>query len=76
MKNGGEALTRFTGGEQLSFTRLPALERVIARVGDDLHSQYLLSFQAPESRDKAYHSITVRVRRDGVVRARPGYWSE
>ena len=54
-----------------------AQERVIAKVGDDLHTQYLLSFQAGESEGKVYHAITVNVRRaEAVVRARPGYWPE
>jgi len=76
-KNAGEALAKYTGGEKLSFARLTGLERVIAAVGEDLHSQYLLSFQADGATSKDYHNITVRVRRPGVlVRARPGYWAE
>ena len=50
---------------------------MIAKVGDDLHTQYLLSFQAGESESKMYHAITVNVKRaEAVVRARPGYWPE
>ncbi len=76
-KNGGDALAKYTGGEKVSFTKLSGLERVIAKVGRDLHSQYLLSFQAGTPDVKSYHEITVRVNRaDAVVRARPGYWPE
>lgn len=76
-QNAGEALAKYTGGEKLLFTKLAGLERVIARVGEDLHSQYLLSFQGGSTETNAYHHITVNVRRAGaLVRARPGYWPE
>jgi VWFA-related protein len=75
--NAGDALAKYTGGEKVSFAKLSGLERVIAKVGDDLHTQYLLSFQASPSEDKIYHAITVNVTRaQAVVRARPGYWPE
>jgi len=76
-ENGGDALAKFTGGEKVSFTRLGGLERVIQKVGEDLHTQYLLSFVAEGAESGAYHRITVNVKRAGaVVRARPGYWVE
>jgi VWFA-related protein len=74
-KNGAQALAQFTGGEQLSFLTLKGLERVVARVGEDLHSQYLLSFQPGEENTPEYHRLEVRVAHPhAVVRARPGYW--
>ena len=76
-QNAGDALAKYTGGEKVSFTRLAGLERVIAKVGEDLHSQYLLSFQADVTESKMYHAIAVNVRHaEAVVRARPGYWPE
>lgn len=76
-ENAGDALAKYTGGEKVSFTRLAGLERVIGKVGDDLHMQYLLSFQASGAEDKIYHAINVNVKRaEAVVRARPGYWPE
>jgi len=76
-ENAGDALAKYTGGEKVSFAKLSGLERVIAKVGDYLHTQYLLSFQAGESETNKYHAITVNVKRaEAVVRARPGYWPE
>ena len=76
-ENAGDALAKYTGGEKVSFAKLSGLERVIAKVGDDLHTQYLLSFQAGDSAGNMYHAITVNVRQaEAVVRARPGYWPE
>ncbi len=76
-KSGAEALAKYTGGEQLTFAKLNGLEQVVAKVGEDLHSQYLLSFQADGAGAGKYHEITVRVKHpDVVVRTRPGYWAE
>ncbi len=76
-ENAGAALAQFTGGEKVSFTRLEGLEKVIAKVGEDLHSQYLLSFSADGAAAKSYHALSVRVKREGVAtRTRPGYWLE
>ena len=76
-QNAGDALAKYTGGEKVSFARLSGLERVIEKVGEDLHSQYLLSFQADITEGREYHTITVNVRRpEAAVRGRPGYWPE
>ena len=71
-----ESLTSYTGGRRYFFVKQNALEKAVSAIGEELHSQYLLSFTpAPESRT-AYRSITVQVpsRPDAVVRSRPGYW--
>ena len=75
--NAADAMTRATGGEHLSFTTLRGLERVIAGIGEELHSQYLLSFYPPHSSDSSYHEVTVRIRNhpEFNVRSRPGYWT-
>ena len=76
-KSDAEALSKFTGGERLAFTKLAGLEKVISKVGEDLHSQYLLSFTTGDSTVGVYHEINVKVKaRDMNVRARPGYWVE
>jgi VWFA-related protein len=72
-----ETLAQYTGGRHLSFTRLRGLENVISHVGEELHSQYLLSFTPVASEAAGYHSIDVRLktRPDARVRTRPGYWA-
>lgn len=76
-KNAASALARYTGGEYLRFTRWHALESVITRIGEDLHSQYWVSFTVPEDDEPRFHPIAVviRGRPDLIVRTRPGYWS-
>jgi VWFA-related protein len=74
--NAAEAFAQYTGGERLSFTRQRTLERAVARIGEELHSQYLLSFTAPAEADAVFHAIEVTVpgRPGARVRTRPGYW--
>mgnify|MGYP000228434112 CR=1 FL=1 len=79
-QNSHEALAKYTGGMRVSFAKLKGLEDALQRIGADLHTQYLLSFQ-PLSEDKGdalvYRELRIRVR--GVsqgtqIRHRPGYW--
>ena len=71
--NAVEALTKATGGAAFSFTRRKGLETAVRKFGEDLHSQYVLTF-VPDQPTPGYHALDVRVRRPGLqVRARPGY---
>jgi len=74
--NAAAALARATGGRHLSFLTFASLEKAISTAGEELHSQYLLSF-TPTSRMKdGFHQIQVAIpsRPDAVIRARPGYY--
>lgn len=73
--NAAELLAEGTGGTRLSFTKLRGLEHVIERLGEEIHSQYLVSF-APVSPGPGFHAIEVKVRGrpELIVRTRPGYW--
>jgi VWFA-related protein len=74
--NAAQALAGATGGTTVSFARQKGLEEVIAKLGAELHSQYVLSF-VPEAKDPGYHNLEVKLARSGRfrIRARPGYWS-
>jgi len=76
-ENAAEGLSRFTGGRRISFLTLKSLERDIGGLGEELHSQYLLSFAPSAALDEAYHTIEIQVRgrTDLIVRTRPGYWA-
>ena len=78
-QNGHQALAEYTGGMRSSFVKLKGLEEALQRAGEDLHSQYLLSFRASPIEDShAYRWIQVRVRTcpDCAIRHRPGYWRD
>jgi VWFA-related protein len=74
--NAAEAFAKYTGGERLSFSRQKALEQAVARIGEELHSQYLLSFAAPPGAAGTFHAISVSVpgQPGSKVRTRAGYW--
>ena len=73
--NAADAFAQATGGTRLSFTTLHGLERVIEHLGEEIHSQYLLSF-TPRSPEPGFHTIEVKIRNrpELIVRTRPGYW--
>jgi VWFA-related protein len=68
---------RTTGGDTLSFLKKDALEQSIHRIGAEVHSQYILSFQPKTSDSGKFHTIRVVVkdRPDFHVRTRAGYWA-
>lgn len=70
-----EALTfmsGFTGGRSLADN--PGLEGQLHQLARELGSYYSLGYTPPSAGDGKYHSITVKVRRDGVaLRYRQGY---
>ncbi len=75
-KNPQEALVAATGGREFNFATLRGLEEALSALGEELHSQYILSY-TPSTRDEGgYHEIRVVV--DGYdpkwVKHRPGYF--
>jgi VWFA-related protein len=74
--NAADALAKATGGRHLSFATLGGLESALGTAGDEIHSQYLLSFTPNEASEARFHKLEVSVpsRSDAVIRARPGYW--
>jgi len=74
--NTAEEMARFTGGRRVSFLTLKGLESEIGHLGEELHSQYLLSFTAA-GEDGVFHVLDVKVKAqpDAIIRTRPGYWN-
>ncbi|HTB18549.1 MAG TPA: VWA domain-containing protein [Bryobacteraceae bacterium] len=70
-----DVFTRFTGGREYSFVGEKSLEKAIAGISDELHSQYLLSYSPNNQTEGGFHEIRVVVNRPKLeVRTRPGYW--
>jgi VWFA-related protein len=71
-----EMLTKGTGGSEHGFYRQKGLETAISRIGEELHSQYILSYNPNNKDEGGFHIITVQVagRPDVKTRVRPGYW--
>jgi len=74
--NAADALTVATGGDHESFLTQKALERTIARIGREIHEEYVVSFPPAKSDAPGFHTIEVRLTgvRHAKVRARTGYW--
>jgi len=72
--NSTDVLTGGTGGLVFPFTKAKALEEAILTLGEELHSEYVISF-APDPPEEGYHALEFKVTRKGVfqVRARAGY---
>jgi hypothetical protein len=66
-----------TGGRSLNFLKKNALEQAIQLVGEEVHREYILSFEPKGGQAGAFHTLRVDVKdRPGLrVRARLGYWA-
>jgi VWFA-related protein len=70
-----DVYTQYTGGRQCGFKSEKAISNCVQQIGDELHSQYLLSY-APNNDEAGFHHIVVEVLKPGFkVRAREGYWT-
>ncbi len=64
-----------TGGVHLATFKNRSIENAIDRIGDELHSQYSLSYAPTGTNDVGYHEIKVTVDKNALkIRARPGYY--
>jgi VWFA-related protein len=68
--------TRTTGGRSLNFLKKSALEHAIQLVSEEVHRQYILSFQPQGGQPGTFHAIRVEVKTRPELHAktRAGYW--
>ncbi len=66
-----------TGGRTMSFLKKSALEDAIQAIGEEVHSQYILTFQPQAAEPGEFHAlrVVVRNRPELRVRTRQGYWA-
>ena len=69
--------TRTTGGRSFSFLKQSGLEAAIRAVGEEVHRQYIVSFQPKPDAAGIFHPIRIEIkdRPELHARARSGYWS-
>ncbi len=73
--NPADLYTKFTGGREYGFTTQRSLENAISDLGNELHSQYLLSYSPSNLKEGGFHAIRVEANVPGLkIRTRPGYW--
>jgi VWFA-related protein len=72
-----ELFTKGTGGSEFSFYKQRGLEDAMQRIGEELHSQYLISYAPNNKEEGGFHEIAVEVagRTEAKkIQTRPGYW--
>jgi VWFA-related protein len=72
-----EVFTRGTGGQEFSFYGGHGLEQAIQRIGEQLHSEYTISYAPNNPEEGGFHKIAIDVTGHPNVRrvlSRPGYW--
>jgi VWFA-related protein len=69
--------TNVTGGRELAFLKKSALEHAIQLVSEEVHRQYILSFQPKGGEPGMFHTlrVTINGRPELRARTRDGYWS-
>jgi VWFA-related protein len=69
--------TETTGGRTLSFLKKSGLEQTIQLVGEEVHRQYILSFEPKGGEAGKFHAIRIAVknRPELVAKTRTGYWA-
>jgi VWFA-related protein len=70
------AFTKGTGGEQFPFATSHGLEEAISRIGDEIHSQYMITYSPNNKGDGGFHKIEVEVVGGGMYKCetKPGYF--
>jgi VWFA-related protein len=74
--NPAEKMTKATGGQEFAFFKQRGLEDAIAKIGSELHSQYIVTYNPSNKEEGGWHDIKVTLpgRPELKNRARPGYW--
>src|SRR5271157_4970917 len=69
--------TSTTGGRSLSFVKKHALEEAIQLVGEEVHRQYILTFEPKGDDAGKFHTVRVVVKNRPELQAktREGYWA-
>lgn len=76
-----QVYTKGSGGEEFPFYGGRGLEQAIEKIGQDLHSEYTLSYTPTNKEEGGFHRIEVTVTghsevpNKGGVKVRPGYWA-
>jgi len=69
--------TAATGGRTLNFLKKNALEQAIQLVGEEVHRQYILTFEPKGGEPGKFHTVRIEVRNRPELQAptREGYWA-
>jgi VWFA-related protein len=75
IKNPLEVYTKYSGGREYSFMTQRGIDQAISDIGEELHSQYLLTYSPNNQAEAGFHEIVVQIALPEMkVRTRNGYW--
>ncbi len=76
VKNPAEVFSQYTGGKEYSFMGQRGMEQAFEKLGEELHAQYLISYNPNNKMEAGFHEIKVEVARrpEWKAHTRPGYW--
>jgi hypothetical protein len=72
-----EAFTKGTGGTEFGFHSQHTLENALTELGEQLHSEYTLSYSPTNRDDPGFHQIRIEIDGHPEVKkivTRPGYY--
>lgn len=71
-----QMVATYSGGRSSGFLKQATLEQTLTRLGEELHSEYSLSFEPVGVKVGEYRPLRVEVpgRAGATARYRPGYW--
>ncbi len=72
-----EVFTKGTGGTEFGFNSQRSLESALSEIGEQLHSQYMLSYSPNNREASGFHEIKVEIEGHPEINkivTRPGYW--
>jgi VWFA-related protein len=73
--NPSTIFTDQTGGEQYTFYKERGLQDVLQRISEEIHSQYMITYNPNNKNEGGFHEIEVRLDRPEYrARTRPGYF--
>jgi len=75
VKDPATQFARSTGGHEFTFLTSRGLEEAVQRIGTELHSHYMISYNPSNKEEGGFHAIEVGLdRSDLIAKTRPGYW--
>jgi len=69
--------SRVTGAHTMNFLKKSGVEEEIHAIGEEVHRQYIATFQPPHSEPGQFHLVRVEVKAhpEWKVKTREGYWA-
>ena len=75
VQNPTTVFAKGTGGNEFSFVKQRGLEDAVQRIGQEIRSQYLISYKPNNSNEPGFHEISVVTENPALsAKTRPGYW--